>query len=112
MDVDASERRPGRGGRGSHASGRAQRCAGRGRARGTGAHRGLAMRKPPELYVIQEPERLVARNVLPLKANVRATRGAVSLVDAPLPPERSWRDLIRHLTRYPAAPKPAGPRKR
>jgi hypothetical protein len=70
------------------------------------------MRKPPELYVIQEPERLVARNVLPLKGSVRAGRGPVSLVDAPLPPERSWRDLIRNLTKNPAPPKPVGPRKR
>ena len=57
------------------------------------------MRKPPKLYLIQAPVRLVARNVLPLKGNVRGGRGAILLVDAPPPPDRSWRELIRRLTR-------------
>jgi hypothetical protein len=66
------------------------------------------MRKPPKLYLIQAPERLVARNVLPLKGNVRGGRGAILLVDAPPPPDRSWRELIRRLTRN-VTPGPKGP---
>ena len=54
------------------------------------------MRKPPELYLIQAPERLVARNVVPLKGNLQ---GTISLVTAPPSRERSWRDLIRRLSR-------------
>ena len=54
------------------------------------------MRKPPELNLIQVPQRLVARNVFPLKGKLR---GTISRVDAPPVPERSWRDLIRRLTR-------------
>jgi len=57
------------------------------------------MRKRPELYVIEAPERLVARNVLPFKGNARGARGAILLVEAPPPPDRSWRELIRRLTR-------------
>jgi hypothetical protein len=50
------------------------------------------MRKPPHLHVVGESEALVVRNVLPLKP-------------APHSPERSWRDLIRQLTKNPVPPK-------
>ena len=54
------------------------------------------MRKPPELSLIQAPQRLVARNVFPLKGRLR---GTISLVDTAPAPDRSWRDLIRRLTK-------------
>jgi len=65
------------------------------------------MRKPPPLLALAEPQPLFVRNVLPLKspAPSRRRKPVVVPLEAPLPPERSWRDLIRQLTKNPVPPK-------
>jgi len=83
--VDASERRPGAGGRGSHetpADPAATDC-------------GPVMDKPSELYQIQEPEAPVKREVLHLRG-IRSHGPAEShFVGPPWPPQVAWRDVPR-----------------
>ena len=53
--------------------------------------------RPPELYVISEPEAPAPSNVIPI-----ATPAV-----APQPPrDHSWRDLMRRMQKNPAPPKP------
>jgi len=75
MDVDASERRPGGGRRGSHEA--------------------PMIKKPPELYVIEEPETPVKREVLHL-SGIRSHGPAEGRpVGPPWPRQVDWRAFLR-----------------
>ena len=86
MDVDASERRPGGGGRSGHekhAGPAATDC-------------GPVMDKRSELYQIEEPEAPVKREVLHL-TGIRSHGPATPRpVGRPWPRQVAWRDFLRH----------------
>jgi len=76
MDVDASERCPGGGRRGSHEA--------------------PVMEKRPELYVIREPEAPEARKILHLSGGIRSHGPATPRpVGRPWPRQVAWRDALR-----------------
>jgi len=85
MDVDASERRPGGGGRSGHET----------HAGPAAADCGPVMDKPSELYQIQEPEAPAKREILHLtgiRSHGPATPRAVS---RPWPRQVASRDALR-----------------
>ena len=84
MDVDASERRPDGGRRGSHetpADPAATDC-------------GPVMDKPSELYQIQEPEAPVKRAVLHLTGIQSHGPASLRPVGPPWPPQVAWREHL------------------
>jgi hypothetical protein len=85
VDVDASERRPGGGGRGSH-----ERHPG---LAGTGCR--PVTDKRPELVQIQEPEAPVKREVLHISGIRSAGPATPRPVGRPWPRHISWREHLR-----------------
>jgi hypothetical protein len=86
--MDARERRPGGGRRGSHAPGR--------RNAGAAADRRAAVSKRPQLYLVHGSEAPKERKLYRL----RETRPH----EAPgyvWPPAGEWRELVRRLTNHP-----------
>ena len=75
MDVDASERRPGGGGRGSHEE--------------------PVMEETSELYVIREPETAERRKVLQLSGIRSHGPAEARPLGRPWPRQVSWRDSLR-----------------
>ena len=75
MDVDASERRPGGGRRGSHEE--------------------PVMNKHPDLYVIEEPETPVKREVLHLSGIRSHGPAEPRPVGRPWPQQLDWREYLR-----------------
>jgi hypothetical protein len=102
MDVDASERRPDGGRRGSHEA-REPRQDGRRRHAGlAGTDRRPVMDKRPELYVIREPE-TVARKVLHLPGIRSHGPATPRPLGRPWPRQVAWRDRLRDAKRqHPA----------
>ena len=83
--MDASERRPVGGGRGSH----------EGHAGPAATDRGPVMDKRSELYQIQEPEAPVKREVLHIRG-IRSHGPAVARrVGRPWPRQVDWRGFLR-----------------
>jgi hypothetical protein len=85
MDVDASERRPGGGGRSgheTHAGPAATDC-------------GPVMDKRSELYQIEEPEAPVKREVLHLTGIRSHGPASPRPVGPPWPPQVAWRERLR-----------------
>jgi hypothetical protein len=74
MDVDASERRPDGGRRGSHEAPMTD--------------------KPSELYQIQEPEAPVKREVLHLTGIQSHGPASLRAVGPPWPPQVAWREHL------------------
>ena len=96
MDVDASERRPGGGGRGSHALQRRRRK----RARLAGTDRRPVMERPTGLYALQEPESPADGNVFQINA-IRSYFHGLATPPRPLGPpwprQTDWREYLRKI---------------
>jgi hypothetical protein len=91
MDVDASERRPGGGGRGSHTP--QHDC--RKRAGAAATDRSPVMEKRSELYVIQEPETPVKCEVLHISGIRSHGPASPRPVGRPWPRHIAWREYLR-----------------
>jgi len=89
MDVDASERRSGGGGRGSHAL----RHRRRSRAGPAATGRSRLMEKRPELYVIEEPEAPAPSNVLEFRTLRSHGPATLRPVGPPWPRQVVWHDV-------------------
>jgi hypothetical protein len=96
MDVDASERRPDGGRRGSHKELQPRQYRRRRRHAGLAAtDRRSVMDKPSELYVIREPE-TVERKVLHLSGIRSHGPAEARPVGRPWPRQAARRDRLRH----------------
>ena len=87
MDVDASERRAGRGGRGSHETRRRWQ-------------QNPAVKKLPELHLVRASEAAAPSNVIHI-SGIRSHGPADLYAVASWPLKHAWRDLVLSLMKKP-----------